>query len=177
MSAPVTQHVVVMGVSGCGKTTVAEGLAAALGWPFDEGDRFHPQANIDKMAAHVPLNDEDREPWLRILADRIAAHERAGRSSILSCSSLKRPYRDLLRSGAPRVRFLHLHGDRAVLAARLAARTDHFFPPDLLDSQFAALEPLGSDEDGIVVDIALDPRTQVEEGLRGLALSSNSDLD
>lgn len=170
MSAGGTQHLVVMGVSGCGKSTVAEGLAAALGWPFDEGDQFHPQANIDKMAAHIPLTDEDRWPWLRILADRITAHEREGRSSILSCSSLRRAYRDVLRSGAPRVRFLHLHGDRAVLAARLGARTDHFFPADLLDSQFAALETLEPDEDGVVVDVALDPAEQVREGLRRLGL-------
>ena len=112
MTGTSTQHIVVMGVSGCGKTTVGEGLAAALGWPFDEGDQFHPPANIAKMAAHTPLTDEDRWPWLRTLADRIAAHERAGRSSILSCSALRRSYRDLLRTGAPRVRFLHLHGDR-----------------------------------------------------------------
>lgn len=162
------QHIVVMGVSGCGKTTVAMGLAATLGWPFDEGDRFHPEANIAKMAAHMPLTDADRWPWLRILADRIAGHEAAGHSSILSCSSLRRSYRDVLRAGAPRVRFLHLHGDRAVLAGRLGARTGHFFPADLLDSQFAALEPLEPDEDGIVVDVALGPEAQVSEGLRRL---------
>ena len=165
-----TQHIVVMGVSGCGKTTVAEGLAAVLGWPFDEGDRFHPAANIAKMSAHQPLTDEDRWPWLRILAERIAAHEREGRSSILSCSSLKRAYRDILRAAAPRVRFLHLHGDRAVLAARLGARSDHFFPADLLASQFAALELLEPDEDGVVVDVALTPEAQVEEALRCLGL-------
>ena len=170
MSASDMQHIVVMGVSGCGKTTVAEGLADALGWSFDEGDQFHPPANIAKMSAHMPLTDEDRWPWLQALAERIAAHENAGRSSILSCSALRRAYRDILRSGAPRVRFLHLHGERAVLAARLGARADHFFPPDLLDSQFATLEPLGPDEDGIVVDVALDPESQVREGLRALGL-------
>lgn len=171
MSAASAQHLVVMGVSGCGKSTVAEGLAAALGWPFDEGDQFHPQANIDKMAAHTPLTDEDRWPWLRILAGRIAAREREGCSSILSCSSLRRAYRDVLRTGAPRVRFLHLHGSRAVLAKRLGARTDHFFPADLLDSQFAALETLEPDEDGVVVDVALGPAEQIREGLRRLGLS------
>lgn len=170
MNADGTQHLVVMGVSGCGKSTVAEGLAAALSWPFDEGDSFHLQTSIDKMAAHIPLTDEDRWPWLRILADRIAAREREGRSSILSCSSLRRAYRDVLRSGAPRVRFVHLHGDRAVLAARLGARTDHFFPADLLDSQLAALETLEPDEDGIVVDVALEPAQQVHDGLRRLGL-------
>ncbi len=164
------QHVVVMGVSGCGKTTVAESLAARLGWPFDEGDAFHPEANIAKMSAGIPLDDADREPWLEILAGRIAAKEAAGASSFLSCSSLKRRYRDILRTGAPRVRFVHLHGDKAVLAARLAARKGHFFPPGLLDSQFAALELLGPDEDGVVVDVALDPEAQVRAALAALGL-------
>ncbi len=169
-----TQHIVVMGVSGCGKTTVGEGLAAALGWPFDEGDRYHPAANVAKMSAHVPLTDEDRWPWLRALAGLIAAHERKGESSVLACSSLKRAYRDLLRTGAPRVRFLHLHGSFEVLADRLAGRRGHFFPPDLLRSQFATLEPLGPDEDGIVVDVALDPDTQVRHGLRDLGLEAQA---
>lgn len=164
------QHVVVMGVSGCGKTSVGERLAAALGWPFDEGDRYHPPANVAKMSAQIPLDDADRQPWLEALAGLIAGHERAGRSSVLSCSSLKRRYRDLLRSGAPRVRFLHLAGDKAVLAARLAARKGHFFPPQLLDSQYAALEPLGADEDGVVVDVSLDTERQVREGMRRLGL-------
>jgi gluconokinase len=165
------QHIVVMGVSGCGKTTVGEQLAAALGWSFAEGDRYHPQANIDKMATGIPLTDEDRWPWLRILADRIGAEERAGRSSVLTCSSLRRSYRDLLRSGGGWVRFVHLHGTREVLAGRLGARTGHFFPSDLLDSQLATLEPLGADEDCIVVDGALDTETQVRESLRRLGLA------
>ncbi len=165
MADGVLQHIVVMGVSGCGKTTVGEGLSAALGWPFAEGDLDHPKANIDKMSKGIPLTDEDRWPWLRILADRIAAEERAGRSSILSCSSLKRAYRDVLRSGAGRVRFLHLHGPAEVLQARISARQGHFFPPGLLASQLATLEPLQPDEDGIVVDVALDAATQIREAL------------
>ena len=165
------QHIVVMGVSGCGKTSVGERLSEVLGWPFDEGDQYHPPANVAKMSARIPLQDEDRWPWLEALAGLIARHERDGQSSILSCSSLKRAYRDLLRSGAPRVRFLHLHGDKAVLAARLAARKGHFFPAALLDSQYATLEPLEPDEDGVVVDVALDTETQVREGLRGLGLA------
>ena len=124
-----------MGVAGCGKTTVGERLAAALGWPFAEGDRFHPQANVAKMAAGIPLEDADRWPWLRALADRIARAGARGARSVLACSALKRSYRDVLRTGGERVRFVHLHGDRAVLAARLAARTGHFFPAGLLDSQ------------------------------------------
>ena len=164
------QHIVVMGVSGCGKTTVGERLAAVLGWPFDEGDSFHPAANVAKMSAGVPLDDADRWPWLAILAARIGEKEAAGTSSLVSCSALRHSYRDVLRGGAPRVRFLHLHGSRAVLGARLAARRAHFFPPALLDSQFAALEPLGPDEDGVVVDVALDTDAQVASALAGLGL-------
>jgi gluconokinase len=168
------QHVVVMGVSGCGKTTIGERLAERLGWPFAEGDRYHMPASIEKMSAGIPLTDADRWPWLQALAALIGDEERAGRSSILSCSALKRAYRDVLRGGAPRVRFLHLHGDRAVLAARLGAREGHFFPADLLASQFAALEPLGPDEDGVVVDVALDTETQVQRAVHGLGLTPGS---
>lgn len=166
----VIRHVVVMGVSGCGKTTVGERLAARLGWPFDEGDSFHPADNVAKMSAGIPLDDADRLPWLEILAGRIAEAEAAGTSSVLSCSALKRRYRDLLRTGAPRVRFVHLHGDEAVLSARLAGRRGHFFPPGLLASQFAALEPLQPDEDGVVVDVALDTDAQVAAALAWLGL-------
>ena len=163
-----------MGVSGCGKTSVGERLAAELGWPFDEGDRYHPAPNVAKMSAHIPLQDADRWPWLEALARLIAGHERTGESSVLACSSLKRAYRDLLRTGAPRVRFLHLHGDKAVLAARLAGRKGHFFPADLLDSQYATLEPLQPDEDGVVVDVALPVEAQVREGMRRLGLSQGN---
>lgn len=171
MTEDALQHIVVMGVSGCGKSTVAEGLAAACGWAFAEGDQFHPQTNIDKMAARIPLTDEDRWPWLRILADWIAEHERSGQSSVMSCSALKKTYRDVLRGAGGRVRFVHLDGDRAILASRLQARAGHFFPADLLNSQYAALERLADDEDGIVVDIALDPKAQVQAALRGLGLT------
>lgn len=170
MSAAERQHVVVMGVSGCGKTTVGEALAAKLGWPFLEGDLLHPKSNVEKMSAHAPLTDEDRWPWLQAIADWIASEERAGRSTVSACSSLKRRYRDLLRTGAPRVRFVHLHGPQSVLAERLAARKGHFFPPDLLASQYAALEPLAADEDGLIVDVALDTDAQVAAALRGLGL-------
>ena len=168
------QHVVVMGVAGCGKTTIGERLAAALGWPFDEGDRYHLPASVAKMSAGIPLEDADRWPWLAELAALMGEHEAAGRSSVLACSALKRAYRDLLRTGAPRVRFLHLHGSREVLQARLDARKGHFFPPDLLASQFAALEPLEPDEDGVVVDVALPVEAQVEAALRGLGLAGRA---
>jgi carbohydrate kinase (thermoresistant glucokinase family) len=165
------QHVVVMGVSGCGKSTVGAELAERLGWPYDEGDRYHLPSSIEKMAAHVPLEDSDRLPWLEKLAGLIGAHEAAGHSSVLACSALKRSYRDVLRTGAPRVRFLHVHGTREVLQARLDARKGHFFPADLLASQLATLEPLGSDEDGVVVDVALGPEQQVTQGLAKLGLA------
>jgi carbohydrate kinase (thermoresistant glucokinase family) len=164
------QHIVVMGVSGCGKSTIGIALASRLGWPFEEGDRYHLPSSLEKMAAHTPLEDADRWPWLEKLAELIRRHEAAGQSSVLACSALKRAYRDVLRSGAPRVRFLHLHGAQEVLQARLDARKGHFFPPDLLATQYATLEPLASDEDGIVVDVALDPDTQVRQALAGVGL-------
>jgi carbohydrate kinase (thermoresistant glucokinase family) len=138
------QHLVVMGVAGCGKTTVAERLAAELGWAFAEGDAYHPPANVAKMSAGLPLDDDDRGPWLEALAGWIAAREAKGRSSIVACSALRRAYRDILRGGAPLVRFVHLHGDFDLLAARIGAREGHFFPPELLASQFEALEALGA---------------------------------
>lgn len=170
VSAANLQHVVVMGVSGCGKSTIAANIAMRLGWPFEEGDRFHLPASIEKMSAGIPLEDADRWPWLEKLASLIGEQQSAGRSSVLACSSLKRAYRDILRTGAPRVRFLHLHGDRAVLQARLDARKGHFFPPGLLTSQYATLEPLAPEEDGIVVDIDQTVEAQVETAMRELGI-------
>lgn len=166
------QHVVVMGVSGCGKSTTGAALAARLGWPFIEGDSFHPEANRAKMHAGIPLDDEDRVPWLEALAAEIARHEAQGQSVVLSCSSLKRTYRDILRSGAPRVRFLHVHGTREILTQRLTNRTGHFFPPKLLDSQLATLELLEPDEDGVVINMALSIPEQTREALRLLKLAA-----
>jgi carbohydrate kinase (thermoresistant glucokinase family) len=120
MSAP--QHIVVMGVSGCGKSTTGAHLAERLGWPFLEGDRFHPTANVEKMRAGIALNDEDRAPWLQALAEEFRRDEALGRSSVMGCSSLKRSYRDILRSGASRVRFLHVNGTRELLQERLQQR-------------------------------------------------------
>lgn len=159
-----------MGVSGSGKSTVAEGLAERLGWPFLEGDTLHPPANVAKMAAGTPLTDDDRWPWLEAIAAWIAAREAEGAYSISSCSSLKRAYRDLLRKGAPGVRFVHVAGDQAVLAARLAARQGHFFPAQLLASQFATLEPPDPDEDAVTVDLDQPPEAQVEAALAALGL-------
>ena len=165
------QHIVVMGVSGSGKTTTGTALAQRLGWPFTEGDAFHPATNVAKMAAGHPLTDEDRAPWLQALAGELAKAEARGQSSVMGCSSLKRAYRDILRSGAPRVRFLHVHGTREILTDRLGHREGHFFPPKLLDSQLATLEMLGEDEDGVVIDMALSIEKQVEAALHLLALS------
>ncbi|MFI9721598.1 gluconokinase [Streptomyces sp. NPDC052396] len=143
--------VVVMGVAGTGKTTVGPLVAQALGVPYAEGDDFHPPANIAKMSAGVPLDDADRAPWLDAVGAWAAA--RSGRGGVVSCSALKRAYRDRLRAAAPGVVFLHLTGDRELIAGRMAARTGHFMTTRLLDSQFATLEPLQADEAGVVVDI------------------------
>ena len=156
-------HIVVMGVSGSGKTTVGEALAAALGWRFVEGDSFHPKRNVEKMAAGHPLDDADRRPWLEALAGEIAKDEAAGQSSVIGCSALRRAYRDILRTGAPDVRFLHVHGDKALLAERVSHRPGHFFPAALLESQLATLEPLGPDERGVLVDIAAPVERMVAE--------------
>jgi gluconokinase len=157
--------VVVMGVSGAGKSTVAALLAERLGVPVAEADEFHPPANIAKMTAGIPLTDEDRWPWLAAIADWIAEHARTG-GGVVTCSALKRPYRDLLRLAAPHVWFLHPHGDRALLAHRMTHRDGHFMPLSLLDSQLADLEPLASDEPGIQVDIALSPAEIADTAVR-----------
>lgn len=162
------RHVVVMGVSGCGKSTVAEGLAAALDWPFAEADQVHPPANIAAMRAGRPLTDDDRRPWLAELASWIATQEEAGRSSVMACSALRRAHRDVLRSGAPDVVFVHLAGPTDVIGSRVAARTGHFMPASLLDSQLATLEPLAADERGVVLDVRADPDVLVEQALARL---------
>jgi gluconokinase len=145
--------VAVMGVSGAGKTTVGLALADKLGVPYAEADAFHPAANVAKMAAGQPLDDDDRRPWLLAIADWIATH--ADEGGVVSCSALKYVYRELLRSADPMLWFLHLHADRDVIAARVAGREGHFMPVSLVDSQFAALEPLRADEPGAVIDASL----------------------
>jgi len=159
--------VVVMGVSGSGKTTVGRRLAGRLGVPYAEADEFHPPANIEKMSAGRPLTDEDRWPWLGAVADWVT--ERAAqRGGVVGCSALKRSYRDLLRSAADRVWFLHLDGSRALIADRITGRSGHFMPPALLDSQFADLEPLDPDEPGLILDVAAAPEEIVETAVRAL---------
>ena len=161
--APVT--VVVMGVSGSGKTTVAKELARRRGWEYAEGDDFHPAHNVEKMRAGIPLTDEDRAPWLRALAEWIGEHERSGRSVVLTCSALKRSYRDILRNGHPSVWFAHVSADPQVLRERVEHRTNHYMPASLLDSQLATLEPLQPDEPGATVDAAGSPDDVVDEVL------------
>jgi len=169
MAPPIT---VIMGVSGSGKTTVARPLAARLGWPFEEGDGFHPPANIAKMKAGVPLTDADRAPWLAAIAAWIDGQAAAGQPGVVTCSALKRAYRDRLTEGRPQVRIVYLKGSRALIADRLAKRTHHFMPPSLLASQFAALEPPGPDEHPIVVDIDQPVEAQVVAIVRALGVGA-----
>jgi gluconokinase len=159
---------VVMGVSGVGKTSVARALVARTGWPFQEGDELHPEANVAKMAAGHPLDDDDRWPWLRRIADWVGAREAAGEGAVVTCSALKRSYRDLLCDGHPSVRFVHLVAGRDVLTARVTNRHDHYMPPSLLQSQLDALEPLGADEPGVVVETYGDPDAVAERALEEL---------
>ncbi|ROO88609.1 gluconokinase [Actinocorallia herbida] len=165
-SAPL---VVVMGVSGSGKTTIGQLLAEALDVPFEEGDAHHPEENIAKMASGVPLTDEDREPWLDILGGWL--RDNAASGGVMSCSALKRSYRDRLRDSAPTTRFLHLHGPKELLASRLQDRTAHFMPPSLLDSQLAVLEPLAADEAGATLTIGPLPSVLAHRALVVLGLA------
>lgn len=164
------QHLVVMGVAGCGKTTVAAIIADRLGWPSAEADDFHPPHSIATMSAGVALTDEDRAPWLRAIRDWMTAQDADGRSSVTTCSALRRTYRDVLREAPGRVRFVHLDGSSEVIDARLAARVGHFMPAALLPSQLRTLEPLADDEDGVVVPIAGPPDVVVDLALRALGL-------
>lgn len=146
--------IVVMGVSGSGKSTVGAALAQRLRVPFADADDFHPPANIDKMTAGQPLNDDDRYPWLEAIGTWLAEHCDGG--GAMSCSALKRKYRDQLRRHCPGVEFLHLSGTPEVIGRRQASRPGHFMPASLLQSQFATLEPLEPDERGIVIDVDQD---------------------
>lgn len=151
------QHVVVMGVSGTGKTTIGRLVAEALDVPFVEGDDLHPPANVETMAAGVPLSDADRGPWLRLVAAAMTEHAEAGRGTVVACSALRRAYRDVLRGAQGRVRFVHLAVPDEELGRRMAGRRGHFMPASLLESQLATLEPLGADEDGLRLPVHRDP--------------------
>jgi gluconokinase len=144
---------VVMGITGSGKTTVGAALAHALGVDFVEGDDYHPPENVRRMASGIPLTDDDRAGWLRALATRIREAKDAGAGLVLTCSALKRSYRDVLRAAAPELQFVFLTGARALVAERLAGRRGHFMPPSLLESQLATLEEPESDEQALTFDI------------------------
>ena len=161
---------IVMGVCASGKSEIGARLAQALDLPFIEGDRFHPAENVAKMSAGIPLDDEDRRGWLQALRAEIERAWDMHPELVLSCSSLKRAYRDVLRGDGSQgaggeVRFVHLHGDRALIAQRMAARTDHFMPVSLLDSQLRTLEPLQPDERGVTLDVRDPPERLVEQAL------------
>jgi gluconokinase len=163
--------VVVAGVSGSGKTTVGAMLAGRLGWAFADGDSFHPAANIARMQAGMPLTDADREPWLAAIAAWTDARIAAGESAVVACSALKRAYRHALVHGRPEIRIAFLQIDRDAGARRLTARHGHFFPAELLHSQFADLEPPLPSEGILVVSAEAEPTAIVEEIIRGLNLA------
>jgi carbohydrate kinase (thermoresistant glucokinase family) len=160
--------VVLMGVAGSGKSTVAGVLAGRLGWPLAEGDDLHPPENVAKMAAGHPLDDADRQPWLRRIRDWIDDRERRGEPGIVTCSALKRSYRDILRDD--HVVFVYLHGSAEQLQARMTARQGHFMPPSLLESQLDTLEPPDPDEQALQVDIGPSPAVQANAILEKLSL-------
>jgi len=159
---------VVMGVSGSGKTTIANELSRKLGWEFEDGDWFHPAAKVEKMHRGIPLTDEDRWPWLQAIARWIDETRAAGRHGIVACSALKRRYRAILIGDRPDVRLVYLKGDAALIARRMATRHEHFMPASLLQSQFEALEEPGPDEHPISVSIEPGPREIVAKILAAL---------
>jgi gluconokinase len=146
---------VIMGVCGCGKTVVGQDVARRLEYNFIEGDEYHPPGSVAKMRSGIPLTDDDRRPWLEALGRRIAEAHAAGEGLVVSCSALKRRYRDILRGSGLPVHFVHLAGPSALIARRMEGRSGHFMPASLIDSQFAALEPPGPDESAETHDIAL----------------------
>jgi gluconokinase len=176
--APATQPVlpkilVVMGVSGSGKTTIGTQLALTLQWDFEDADWFHPTRNIDKMHAGIPLTDEDRAPWLIAIADFIDQARVSGQRAVVTCSALKRRYRTVIIGNRPDVRLIYLKGDMDLIGRRIAVRHEHFMPASLLQSQFDALEEPGPDENPIVVSVEPRPREIVAQILEALKMQTS----
>lgn len=167
-TAPVV--IVMMGVSGVGKTTIGTLLAERLGWGYAEGDSYHPPENVAKMRAGTPLDDTDRGPWLAAIAADIDRWRASGQGMVVACSALKRSYRDILIGDRPDVRLVRLAGDEAVIRARMETRTDHYMPPSLLSSQIATLQPPAQDEEAITVDVACSPEACVGQILEALGM-------
>lgn len=162
--------VVLMGVSGSGKTTIGALLAAMEGWNFQEGDDLHPRANVEKMSRGVPLDDADRMPWLHAVAAVIDRWRARGKAGVVTCSALKRSYRDIIIGERPGVLLVYLKGSRALIGRRMAARHEHFMPTALLDSQFATLEEPGADERPLVVGVDSSPKTIAGRIVRALGV-------
>ncbi len=167
---------IVMGVSGSGKSTIADQLARRIGWTYEDGDRFHPAGNVAKMKAGHPLTDEDRWPWLRAIAAEIDRVCQAGEHAVIACSALKRAYRDVLVHGRNDVRIVYLDGTRQLIADRLAKRKGHFMPPDLLPSQFRTLEPPGSDENPVRVSIDASVEAIVDDIVHHLGMTPGDSI-
>jgi len=163
--------IILMGVSGSGKSTIGALLAERLGFAFEDGDRFHPAANVEKMHRGIPLGDADRLPWLAAIAAWIDAARAAGTQAVVACSALKRSYRQILIGDRPEVRLVYLKGDEALIAERMARRHGHFMPPGLLTSQFAALEEPGAEERPITVEVDGSPEEIVGEICKRIANS------
>ena len=173
-SSSVPAVVIVMGVSGSGKSTVGALLASRLRWEFEDADWFHPASNVDKMHRGIPLTDEDRRPWLAAIAGWIDNTRRSGGHAVIACSALKRRYRDVLIGSRVDVRLVYLKGDETLIARRIATRHEHFMPQSLLHSQFDALEEPGADENPVVISIEPEPREIVAQILTALCLSGEA---